>query len=46
MKNFITCARSALMYFLWFSEQTAIISLHIINWIDFWRVRKTAKSDY
>ena len=34
------------MYFVWISEQTAIFSLYNINWLVFWRVRKTAKSDY
>jgi len=40
--NTVFCPQSVFMGFVWISEQTAVISLCSINWLDVRRVRRSA----
>jgi len=43
-RNFVFCPHGAFVCFVWISEQTAIISLYNINWLDFINQMKSVYS--
>jgi hypothetical protein len=46
LKNSTFCPHSVFMYFVWIWEQTAIISLHSINWLVFLTRRNVFTARY